>query len=128
MKTGAHPHSLWKRVQQDGRLWYELDPKAPVVNIVRESLAPKDKKSLDHLLRLITDSMPITHIVQDYSGDEDYEPESEVDVAPYFAMIEIMYTLWPKEKPDFRSHLMSQDIFAMRPAIVDDWLAKKGLI
>jgi hypothetical protein len=128
VKTGAHPHSLWKRVQQDGRLWYELDPKAPVVNIVRESLAPKDKKSLDHLLRLITDSMPITHIVQDYSGDEDYEPEREVDVAPYFAMIEIMYTLWPKEKPDFRSHLMSQDIFAMRPAIVDDWLAKKGLI
>jgi hypothetical protein len=127
VKSGAHPHSLWKRVQQDGRLWYELDPKVPVVNIVRESLAPKDKKSLDHLLRLITDSMPITHIVQDYSGDEEFEPEREVDLAAYFAVIDLMYGLWPKEKSGFREHLMTQDVFATRPAIVDDWLVKKGL-
>jgi hypothetical protein len=128
VRTATHTHSLWNRVQKDGRLWYELDPKAPVVDIVRDSLDPKDKKYLDHLLRLITDSMPITHLVQDYSGDEDFEPEREVDVAAYFAMIEIMYKLWPKDKKDFRSHLLSQDVFATRPAIVDDWLVTKGLI
>lgn len=128
VKSATHTHSLWNRVQKDGRLWYELDPKAPVVDIVRDSLDPKGRKYLDHLLRLITDSMPITHIVQDYSGDEDFEPEREVDVAAYFMMMDVMYKLWPKDKKDFRGHLMSQDIFATRPAIVDDWLVKKGLI
>ncbi len=127
VKTGAHPHALWKRVQQDGRLWYELDPKAPVVNIVRESLAPKDKKSLDHLLRIISDVLPITNIVQDYSGDEEFEPEREVDLVAYFDFIDSMYALWPKDKSGFREYLMTQDIFATRPAVVDDWLVKKRL-
>jgi hypothetical protein len=72
--------------------------------------------------------MPITHIVQDYSGDEEYEPEGEVDLSAYFALLDAMFRLWPKDKSDFRGHLMSQDVFATRSAIVDDWLAKKGLI
>jgi hypothetical protein len=127
VRSGTHTHNLWNRIQKDGRLWYELDPKSPVVNIVRESLEPRDRKYLDHLLRLITDSMPITHIVQDYSGDEDYEPEREIDLTAYFSLIDVMYKLWPKDKTGFRSHLMSQDVFAVRPAVVDDWLARKGL-